>query len=113
MKSKKTKPVNRGRLVQASHTASEQLVYHDLRAAGAEQGDGSRVAALSHVDLAISTGRNLSTIKRAIDGLLLKGTIQLLAAGRSSEPAQYRVFSYVQILRRKAESAVDRGIHAR
>src|SRR5579872_1111653 len=67
------RPVNRAILVQATHTASEELLYRALWAAGAEQPDGcSRVAALSYAELGLSTGRHARTVARALKNLSTK-----------------------------------------
>lgn len=93
-------PMNRGRLVQARHTASEQLVYRTLRATGGKQEDGSCITAISYIGLALVTGRHVRTIERAIDGLIHKGALQVVAKGCSGSPANCRVLSYRQILER-------------
>jgi Helix-turn-helix domain len=110
---KRDRPPNRMALAQARHTASQELVYRSLWKPGVENADG-RVTAVSHSELAQATGRHSRTVQRAINGLIQKGSIELLAAAQGNRPARYLVFSYAKILRRHQQrSAADRGNDAR
>jgi hypothetical protein len=99
------KMMKRMSLVQATHTASEQLVYRALWSRGAEEADGARLASCAHTELAAITGRHIRTVQRALAGLMDKGSIEVVSPAASSTASAYRVLSYSEIFRRARASA--------
>ena len=101
-------------LLALSHTQLEHRIYSAMLASGQESSAGSRLTARRLRDL---TGiRSLSTVRRGLDGLMVKLSIDGHENGinKRDQPREYRVFSPTEVIaRRKARGDMSLGSYAR
>jgi hypothetical protein len=100
--------VFRATLVQHGHSPAEQILYQALWNHGSSLTDGSRQITAGYRELGYMTNLNDKTIKYNLQSLQAKLAIQTLAPENTFTRTgrTYKVFSYDQILRRRAEAGL-------
>jgi len=100
--------VFRATLVQHGHTPAEQLLYLAMWSNGREAGSGSRQITAGYRQLAHLANLNDKTVKYALQSLVEKLAIQVIAEEHvaSRTGRTYCVFSYEQILARRNQAGL-------
>ena len=96
-------------LVSLSHTPVEQQIYAAMLASALA---GSAESSFTASELTRLTGlRSLTTIRRALDGLLSKLSVERAPRangnGKRDHGSEYRVYTPVEILSRRKEASAD------
>lgn len=95
-------------LVALSHTPVEQRLYSAMLSASSENSNDNEFTARRLVEL--TEIRSLSTIRRGLEGLLVKlsiaRSVKRNANGRREQAMAYRVFSPAEVMTRRNENGV-------